>query len=195
MDESAFYWTHPADSSNTKKGVKRTHITEIHKEETDVLELVATKDPVVRRNLLAKIRNMGNHRHNMDVKRRNKGVLLVKYRPDGPVKPECYGPCSFCYGWYVMTSLFRHKCPCKTDKCTVPRPMLKAKLMMPSVASQQVAEILGKMTNDSVSRTVKGDRLNPELARREQACITEPEQETYIRNKARELGRLLLQLR
>ena len=172
------------------------HVYQQHKDERAVTELNATKDKKTRFGLIQKLRNAGNHTHNMEVKRKGHGTLFVKYRPSGKMNPDDFGPCIQCYGWYKLDSLFRHKCPCKKDS-KVTHPKKKARYMMShtSTMSEEVKGVISKMINDDITRIVKSDKLIMEMIRREVAIMLEKEQETYIRNKARELGRLVQQLR
>lgn len=89
------------------------HLQTRHPEESDVVEFVQDKSKAARQTLLCKLRNLGNHIHNCEVKRENRGTLIVGYRPSGHVDAEDYGPCSYCYGYYVMKDLWKYRCPLK----------------------------------------------------------------------------------
>ena len=76
--------------------------------------------------------------------------------------------------------------------------MTKSKLLMPPPVGvrHELQALLVPMNSDTVSRIVKSDSLILELARREFLRIGhDKDQHNHIRNKLRELGRLLMQLR
>ena len=89
------------------------HLQSCHEEEREVVEIASENIPSARKKLLLKIRNLGNHRHNCQVLRGGEGVLIVGYRPKHKAVPHDYGPCIYCYGYYVRTDLWRHQCPLK----------------------------------------------------------------------------------
>ena len=62
--------------------------------------------------LLTKIRNIGNHLHNVSVLEKGTGTLIVVHRPtDECASPGDYVPCSDCYGYYKKPLLYKHICP------------------------------------------------------------------------------------
>ncbi|XP_071792889.1 uncharacterized protein [Asterias amurensis] len=89
------------------------HLQSRHKEEREVVEIASETDVSARKKLLLYIRNIGNHRHNCQVLREGKGVLIIVYRPNHEASPHAYGPCIHCYGYYVRLDLWRHQCPLK----------------------------------------------------------------------------------
>ena len=91
------------------------HLTTAHPDEEKVIKWMLEKDDREKRNKLTFIRNLGNHQHNCEVLRSGQGSLIVGYRPNHPVPPEDYGPCSECYVYLVRTDLWKHKCPLKDN--------------------------------------------------------------------------------
>ena len=78
------------------------------------------------------------------------------------------------------------------------RMMTKSKLLMPPPVGvrHELQALLMPMNSDTVSRIVKSDSLILELAQREFLRVGhDKDQHNHIRNKLRELGRLLMQLR
>ena len=185
------------------------HLQSRHKEEREVVEIASETDVSARKKLLLYIRNIGNHRHNCQVLREGKGVLIIVYRPNHEASPHAYGPCIHCYGYYVRLDLWRHQCPLKpalpaqTDGSSRRgrvrgRVANKSDLLKPPPAgvSFQLNKVLSSMRRDNVGLIVKNDSLILEVAKREYLRLGhDVTQHGYIRNKLRELGRLVIQLR
>lgn len=190
---------------NEKKTKLCTHFKAKHSNEVDVIDWLQTKDNTLKVQKLKRMRNIGNHRHNCEVLRQGTGELIVTYRPssDGiPANPDDYGPCPHCYAYFVKREMWKHRCPERTQtEAKKKRTVLKdSNLLVPSLksgpGSEHLDRVLAGMKLDSVSRCVKSDRLIIDVAERE--CFKlghNVEQDSYIRGKLRELGRLLLQLR
>ncbi len=178
----------------------------LHPEEPAVIEVSSTKDKTVRRNLLCKLRNAGNHKHNCGVLRRNEGTLVVAYRPtNNEVKADDYGPCPYCYGYYIRKDLWKHHCPIQpsqsastgTDEFSgTKKPRLhgrrahQSSLLKPPPAgvSEDLNQVLAAMKKDEVALLVKTNPFILDFAQR--AYITnghDVDQYGHIRNKLREL--------
>ncbi|XP_033646694.1 uncharacterized protein LOC117305914 [Asterias rubens] len=184
------------------------HIESVHKEEPDVTFLLNHPHGAARKKLLVKIRNLGNHKHNCNVLRDGKGMLVVAYRPcHSKAKASDYGPCPSCLAYFVRRELWRHtpKCPLRKPskksadgKPTYSRISRQSDLLKPPVkgVSSHLNLIIQSMKKDAVSLVVKTDKLILELAKREFMKVGhDVDQYNYLRTKLREMGRLLLQLR
>ena len=186
------------------------HLYSCHKEEREVVEIASETTLSVRKKLLLKIRNLGNHAHNCQVLREGHGVLIVAYRPNQKVSPDAYGPCIHCFAYHVRTDLWRHQCPLKparpqqTDGAgrmlrRVSGRVASASDLLkppPSGITFQLNQVLSAMKRDEVSLVVRNDTLIVGLAKREYAKLGhDVDQHGYIRNRIRELGRLVIQLR
>ncbi len=185
------------------------HLQSCHKEESEVVEIASETNPSARKILLWKIRNVGNHRHNCQVLREGRGALIVGYRPNHKVSSREYGPCIYCYGYYVRSDLWRHQCPLKPalpahshgNSIMTPlrsRVAHKSDLLKPPPVgvSFQLNQVLSPMKRDEVTLLAKNDTLIVEVAKREYMKLGhDVDQHGYIRNKIRELGRLVIQLR
>ena len=88
------------------------HLKEVkaHKEELEVIKWLATTDKKLKEKLLTKMRNRGNHLHNVEVREKGEGIVIPVYRPDYEADYEQYLPCAGCYGYYSKTDLWKHKC-------------------------------------------------------------------------------------
>ncbi|XP_030833631.1 uncharacterized protein LOC115926148 [Strongylocentrotus purpuratus] len=198
--------------SQPQKKLPRHLLTPQHVNETEVQQWIATKDMKEKANLLAKMRNYGNYRHNVKVLQENKGTLIVAYRPKYDVDPEEYLPCSHCYAFYSKDDLYRHVHRCKLrpdvededETCEPPKKKKRTlhvqtgRMMLPgpSGVSPKVHMILSMGVDDEILRVVKSDRLMQQVAER----LTlkhghDKDQYSYIRQKLRELARLVREYR
>ncbi|KAH3755849.1 hypothetical protein DPMN_190548 [Dreissena polymorpha] len=149
-----------------------------------------------------KIRNVGNHLHNVKVLRDGQGQLFVSYRQrhNQRVAADEYGPCPYCYGYYPKKILWRHTQRCKFTNAAGSRKRLALE-RQPAIikikrrkhyfkTSNRVHE---KRRNKSYSQSD-----NTILAFGEKFCTKrghDEEQHNYIRQKLREVGRLLKDMR
>ena len=89
----------------------KQHLITQHSEASEVAEMVSKHGRDEQKHLL-RLRNLGNHKHNCDVLRFNKGKLVVAYTPlEGGVSLENaqhYVPCPYCFGYYEKKQLRRH---------------------------------------------------------------------------------------
>lgn len=179
------------------------HLTTQHKNEPEVIKYVEENDPITKRNIMMKLRNLGNHYHNVNVIREKKGVLIVAYRPqNSSASADDYLPCEHCLGYYSAPDLWKHTKRCPLADSTKQRPHKKvqesAKLLLPPPkgASTGLQTVLASMNKDEIGRIVKADKLILQLG--EKLFLKnghDREQHGYIRNVLRELGRLLKDLR
>lgn len=77
------------------------HLYSVRSEEIDVVELMLTREKSVRRKLLTKIRNLGNHRFNSDVIRNGSGIIKVVHRP----KKNQSARSSVFHSVYIVTAI------------------------------------------------------------------------------------------
>ena len=86
------------------------HFNAKHANEIEVIEAIANADKKKSNALFMKLRNIGNHKHNIDVLKAKTGTLEVMYRPKAGalLKPSQYIPCQFCFGYYCRAELWRH---------------------------------------------------------------------------------------
>ena len=88
------------------------HLKKKHSTEQDVECLLAEENPTERNIALMKLRNLGNHHHNVAVVREQKGDFIVAYRPkDEGTDYRQYITCRYCYGYFVKDSMWKHLCP------------------------------------------------------------------------------------
>lgn len=178
----------------------KRHLNGEHKNEQQIIEYTLITDQTKKDQLLEKLRNMGNHIHNCDVIRNGKGQFAVKYRPSKHTPFTDYGPCPYCYGYFVRKQLWRHKCPFKPIQKSglKPKMAVSSRLLLPPLpgANKILTSVIAGMRSDQISRIAKSDKTIMNLAGKLSLRIGEDsDQYNYIRQKLREMGRLLDQLR
>ena len=148
--------------------------------------------------------------HNMKAWEKGSGELVVKRKSrkvENSVKE--YVPCNNCYGYYHKKDLWRHKCIANTETNSTQHSsksrVISGRLLLPSSPGkrrgnskdeQLAREILLHLKNDEIGVVVKHDPLIFELALRESRKNGfDRDRHPYIRNKLREIGRLILALR
>ena len=147
------------------------HLTTRHKNEIEVAKYLVEKDPKVKRNILTRLRNLGSHKHNMEVIRERKGELLVVYRPSEPTQWSDYSPCPYCYGYYASSVLWKHAKRCNfTPELRKHGKILEnSRILLPCAEdniSDGLRKILLTMKDDTVSLIVKNDSLIRQLGQK-----------------------------
>ncbi|XP_073668156.1 uncharacterized protein [Paramisgurnus dabryanus] len=158
-----------------------------------------------RKAMLQKLRNKGNYQHNTDVLQCGEGALKMKRAPKKEKDAKDFVHCMYCKGMFVRRDLWRHlrKCPSKPRDAGEEQGrtrVLGLATMAESTHSQQISKgvwkLLGAMKHDDISVVVKNDWSILQLA---QSFFNKHGHDStkfeYIRQKLREIGRLLLTLR
>jgi len=176
------------------------HLYRNHSTEPEVAEIIASKDKKFKLNRLCKIRNLGTHKHNIKVLKEGNGELLVVYRPDYEARPGNYLPCQYCFGYYATEQLWRHVQRCKLKPSDSNnrknRPVLFSRMLLPSTDNDNVSKLLLPMRKDAVFMVIKGDSLMLCYAQKlMRKAANSSFQANYIRNRLRELGRLIIHMR
>ncbi|XP_067374903.1 uncharacterized protein [Channa argus] len=161
-----------------------------------------------RKRLLEKLRNKGNYQHNQEVMDNRSGPLKLKRRPrkfDIEISTKAYVHCAYCKGMFIRKELWRHtkRCPSKTASDSEATGKAKV-LVMADIAETTFSQtlspglwkILANMKEDDISSSVRNDFLILQMGQ----CLynkhgSDPTKAEYIRQKLREVGRLLLTLR
>jgi hypothetical protein len=155
---------------------------------------MSSNDALTKKKILILLRNTAMHKHNMQVMRSGTGKLAVVYRPKDETKAEKYVPCSTCYGYFSDKVLWKHKRKCLFQGKKKGGSHLKeGRMLLPTLASPKLSEILAAMKIDNVSRAINSDRLI--LSFGEKLLLKYIENPHYIRGILRQLGRLLVHLR
>lgn len=179
----------------------KTHMGEV--EVVQALSLpVHSKE---RKAMLQKLRNKGNFQHNTDVLQCGEGALKIKRAPKRKCDSKQFVHCMYCKGMFVRRDLWRHLRRCSSKPASDSekqgrRRVLGLASMAESSFSQHISQgvwkLLGVMKQDDISAVVKNDLSILQLA---QSFFNkhghDPTKFEYIRQKLREVGRLLLTLR
>lgn len=171
------------------------HYQRVHKEERSVVEVLACTDPKEKEKHLNKLRNLGNHLHNIDVLKKGSGIFLVNHRPSGKdSKAENYVPCNYCYAYMLKSEVWRHKCQHKGSK---PQPKAReCSVLLPDGQDPQMEAILQSMRNDEIGRVVRSDTLIRQYGvKLLPSFVHERDQHAFLREHLRRVGRLLLATR
>mgnify|MGYP001793677343 CR=1 FL=1 len=174
-----------------------------HKKERQVAQIMACKSKAIRDNLMTKLRNLGNHLHNLEVLKSGEGQLKVVYRPKqerGHVVWN-YVPCTYCLGYYLKSDLWKHvqRCPLREGKAAVGIRHVelgRALLPVPKDTSKKLWKIITSMYDDSVANIIRSDGLIMALG--EHLLFKHGHDRSrygILRGQMRMLGRLLQQLR
>ena len=178
------------------------HLIARHKDEDDVAKYMSENNKQEKDKLYIKIRNLGDHLHNRKVLRSGEGDLAVRYRPRNGDEgnSDHYGPCPRCYGYYIRRELWRHRCPLAIEQPKEKGLKLASAslLLLPTspYGSYHLRKVIVGMKGDEISRIAKSDSTI--MANAEKLCKKhghEIERHSYIRQKMRELARLLKELR
>nr|XP_055062224.1 uncharacterized protein LOC129445121 isoform X1 [Misgurnus anguillicaudatus] len=180
------------------------HLEFVHRNEVEVAKAVAfpkrSKERRVQLNLL---RKKGNFAHNTDVVRKGEGEMIACYRPKKCKNPKEFIHCIHCQGLYNKLSLWKHikNCPLKPkDDEAQGRKRVRSLCALKTPVGLEVSKgfkkVLSLMNYDEVSRVIHSDRcimqLGEHMFNRMGSDVTKHD---YIRQKMREVGRLLLEAR
>ncbi|XP_062421876.1 uncharacterized protein LOC119228025 isoform X2 [Pungitius pungitius] len=179
-----------------------------HKTDAEIVKAFSLPEHSKERKILVeKMRNKGNFRHNTAVLKDGTGPLKVKRKPKAKALAGKFIHCMYCQGMYIRKELWRHarRCPFKPENTELNREPGRTKVLALAEAQknafcQQISsgvwKILSVMKQDEVASVVRNDLSIINLA---QSLYNkhgqDPTKYEYIRQKLREVGRLLLCLR
>lgn len=174
------------------------HITNKHASELDVAKiLLLPKKSKQRRMAWQKLVNKGDYAHNYSVLEANNGTAIPRYRSRKQQERSNFVFCYSCKALYKKKDLWKHKKTCSSEDTSLKiRPVHAGKLMMPPTqgAGRALFEnVLARMKDDEI----KSALLKDELILRYGNSLCEAKSSikhhrTYISNKLRDLGRLLI---
>ena len=175
------------------------HLEQKHSDETDVaFALSLPKNSKKRKRKWNDLLKRGDFNHNMEVIQTNSGLIIPCKRPSKDIDASNFLPCPHCFGMYRRKDLWKHVNTCNDNKKegkskntqTEARMLLP---MPPNVSKDFYEKIICTMISDKVSNIVKNDSLL--LSFGERIFLKSkglPHQYNYVRQKIRELARLLL---
>ncbi|XP_077429564.1 uncharacterized protein LOC144056525 [Vanacampus margaritifer] len=160
-----------------------------------------------RKTLFEKMRNRGNFQHNTAILQGENGQLKVKRRPKSTAVAGNFVHCMHCQGLYVRKDLWRHvrRCPLRPENCNLDKQAGRARVLCLATAQDTVFsqhfssgmwKVLSTMKTDEIGLAVRNDLSIVHLA---QSLYNkhgqDPTKYEHIRQKLREVGRLLVCLR
>nr|XP_020474167.1 uncharacterized protein LOC109970738 [Monopterus albus] len=184
------------------------HLLRHADEEPDIAEAFALpKKSKERKKLLNILRNRGNYKHNQEVIKSNSGQLKLRRRPkDVTQGAKTFVHCLHCKGLFKRKELWRHVARCGSkimSNCAAQegrKRVLNEIALAESSLSQKfpsgVWKILSAMNQDKIALVVQKDNLLIQLTQylTEKHVNKQGRNHDYIRQKLREMGRLLLAL-
>jgi len=141
------------------------HLLNVHDSEKffqDVLRM--PKNSKERKHMLEQIRNMGDYKHNCDVRSKGEGEIIPWRSPPEPVPASDFVPCPDCFAFFQHTHLWRHHRECtfctRAGRQHAFRSLkVEAELLLPSnkEMSRRLREIMASMRKDQFSLIMKND--------------------------------------
>ena len=182
------------------------HLEQVHEDEIEVsVALAFPKKSKERKEKLDELRNKGNFAHNTEVLRKGEGTIVPYRRPNVETKSTSYVPCSDCLAFFLKQDLWKHAKTCskrkhRKDEQTKPFQHRQASATLLPVCSTATSRfknnILDTMSQDRITLVARQDQLIIQLGTRlYDKNGHEQHQHQYIKQKIRELARLLLAIR
>ncbi|XP_054873571.1 zinc finger MYM-type protein 4-like isoform X3 [Amphiprion ocellaris] len=146
------------------------------------------------------IRNQGNRAHNNEVLNSGSGTLVPGQQSAKPVKTSDYMHCINCEAFLKRKTLQRHMSTCRlSQKCSTTKPgknhiQSPFAKPVPDGVTQKVLELVNAMHQDEIKSIVRKERSILKLAEHLYAKHGHDKtKREYIRQKMREVGRLIQQ--
>lgn len=181
------------------------HLARKHNDQIDVAKALGLpKNSKERHVQLDYIRNMGNFKYNTEVLENQQGRLLPCKLPQQEVQGQKFAHCVYCYGLFMKKVMWRHLKNCKlkpdSDGSKSGRKRVQALCAFAEPAPRGLSEaywkFLSNMNQDDIVVALKKDHCLLEfghrLFKKNEKMIN---QHQYIRQKLRELCRLVLEAR
>lgn len=168
-----------------------------HGSERQVVEIdkcKENKDKQTRNQLIARLRNLGNHHHNVQVLRKGQGEIIVTHRKSTEEDVGQYVPCGQCYSYVKKNQLWRHKCLFGKERKGRVAQNSQLLLPAPNGMTSNVYELISSMKDDDVRFIAKSDSLIIEYATK-LVHNYGMHKKHYVRDKMREMARFVMQLR
>lgn len=132
-----------------------------HKEETEIQKILNLSLKSNERKLeLLRIRNAGDFKHNTEILKKGKGVLVTWTRKQDESSADNYLPCECCLALFLKTSLWRHRqvCPLMKNRHKSRNVQSEASLLPVSTEINQglKVNVLGRMSRDAVAMAARG---------------------------------------
>ncbi|XP_048861673.1 uncharacterized protein LOC125729875 isoform X4 [Brienomyrus brachyistius] len=179
------------------------HLESAHSDEKEVAKaLQFSKNSRERHIQLSILRKRGNFTHNVDTVRGGSGNMVACYRPTKTRKAKDYIHCLHCQGLYSKGTLWKHIkiCPQNPDPSEGGKKYVRSLCAMSTPVgldvSQSFKDVLCNMAYNEISAIVRSDRCILQLGQHFFNKIgSDKGKHDYIRQKLREIGRLLQEAR
>lgn len=186
-----------------KKAISKLarHLESAHSGQSDVaMAFSFNKRSHERRELLRSLKKRGNFDHNATVASCGAGEMVACRRPTTAKQSDDYRHCKFCQGLYARDSLWRHvrNCPQKPveGEPQVGRKRIHLDLPKPDPVHEAVWKIACEMNQDDISLVVRSEKDILSLGESMyNARKPHEKRNDYIRQKMREMARLLITAR
>ncbi|KAM4577992.1 uncharacterized protein V3H82_012082 [Fundulus diaphanus] len=146
------------------------------------------------------IRNKGNRAHNNEILKHGSGTLIPSQQTSKPVTASDYMHCINCQAFLKRKSLWRHMSRCRlSQKCSTQKQG-KSRIQsicafaqpVPEGVSKKVWELVNAMHQDEVTQTIRQEKTILRFGEHLYAKHGHDKaKHDYIRQKMRELGRLI----
>lgn len=176
------------------------HLRRHHGGELLVAEAKAADEGGKRGNhFWTKIKNLGNHHHNEEVYKGNANDLIVRKRPKYGKQCEVddYVPCTDCFGYYYIKTLWVHKKTCSARLITKNKDRQHVKSgrrIIPKKkhgVSAEFRKVLDQLINDHVSLIAKNDQNILSVGQNQLDKSNSFKKENISREKMRTLAKIL----
>ncbi|XP_043982140.1 uncharacterized protein LOC122836583 isoform X1 [Gambusia affinis] len=177
------------------------HLEHVHRDKPEVAKATAFPKGSSQRKLhLEHLRNRGNFAHNVEVLNSGTGSLVPRKQPSTTSEPQNYLHCTYCQGLFAKKVLWRHMVICKFKPNDVQKPgktrvrsLCAFTVSPPPGVKTEFWKLLNAMNQDEVYTAVKSDELIIEYGQHLYNRLGfDASRHEYIRQKMRELGRLLI---
>ena len=145
------------------------------------------------------IRNKGNRLHNFEVLKEGKGVMVPFQQSIEPVNVNDYLHCTYCEALLKRKGLWRHIKKCKLAKKgmkpgrTRVQSLCAAGQPVPKGINDKVWGLVNGMNQDNITDIIRQEKYILKLGEHfYNKKGTDKSQHQYIRQKMREMGRLVL---
>ncbi|XP_063061964.1 uncharacterized protein LOC134454738 isoform X2 [Engraulis encrasicolus] len=178
------------------------HLEQMHQKEQEVARALAfPKKSKMRRIQLDLLRKRGNRAHNLEVLSAGKGTLVPCKKSNDVVNPKEFMHCLNCQGLFKRKFLWKHMQRCNlARRCGTPAPgknrvqaLCAFAQPVPEGVNQMLWKVISVMTQDDITDTIKRDPSIIKMGEHLYNKVgSDPSKHQYIRQKLREVGRLLL---
>uniref|UniRef100_A0A1A8S1J5 Si:dkey-51d8.9 n=1 Tax=Nothobranchius rachovii TaxID=451742 RepID=A0A1A8S1J5_9TELE len=160
------------------------------------------KNSKERRNKLNILRRRGNFAHNASVVKKGAGELQACYRPKKLKDAFDFIHCYHCQGLYAKKTLWKHmrRCPAKNnsdDESSTGKHRVRSKCALKTAVPHDIGEglksVISCMKYDKVTQLIQNDKQLLQFGQHLYDLNgSRKNRHDYIRQRLRELGRLLL---